>query len=50
MLTIILTILSAVLPPCQMEDSQNCYWDAGTSGNGAGHSFIDIAGTAYYIN
>lgn len=24
---------------CQYEDSANCFWDAGTGGNGLGHSF-----------
>jgi hypothetical protein len=37
-----------VLTPCEQEDSANCYWDAGTSGNGVGTSFVDIDGTAYY--
>jgi len=27
------------LPPCEEEDSDNCYWDADTRGNGEGHSF-----------
>ena len=26
-------------PPCEYEDSNNCFWDAGESGNGEGHSF-----------
>lgn len=26
--------------PCPTEDSTNCYWDAGTRGNGEGQSFI----------
>lgn len=25
--------------PCKYEDSVNCYWDAGSMGNGSGHSF-----------
>jgi hypothetical protein len=25
--------------PCPVEDSTNCYWDAG-AGNGTGHSFM----------
>jgi hypothetical protein len=25
--------------PCPVEDSPNCYWDAG-AGNGTGHSFM----------
>jgi hypothetical protein len=30
------------LPPCEMEDSINCYWDASAMGNGIGNSFIAI--------
>ena len=30
------------LPPCQTEDSDNCYWDADTMGNGQGHDSIVI--------
>lgn len=36
------------MAPCPLEDSTNCYWDASSSGNGVGSSFIDIDGTAYY--
>lgn len=28
--------------PCAQEDGRNCYWDAGSQGNGAGHSFFAI--------
>jgi len=28
--------------PCAHEDSVNCYWDAGTQGNGGGHSFFAV--------
>lgn len=28
--------------PCQLEDSVNCFWDAGESGNGSGHSFFAV--------
>ena len=38
----------AVLPPCAEEDSTNCFWDAGTSGNGIGTDFIDFNGQVYY--
>lgn len=38
------------IPQCEVEDSQNCFWDAGTSGNGEGESFLDIDGKAYYID
>ncbi len=37
-----------VLPPCVMEDDQNCYWDASVRGNGVGTSFINLNGTYYY--
>lgn len=32
------------VPACPTEDSNNCYWDAQTQGNGRGQSFIDIGG------
>jgi hypothetical protein len=35
-------IRHAVTTPCPYEDSMNCYWDAGTAGNGRGHSFYSI--------
>jgi hypothetical protein len=38
----------APLPPCEYEDSENCFWDAGEAGNGEGTSFVDIDGTPYY--
>jgi hypothetical protein len=38
------------LPACQTEDSDNCYWDAQTMGNGQGHSFYVIAGNVTYTN
>ena len=30
------------LPACQTEDSDNCYWDADTMGNGQGHDSVVI--------
>lgn len=36
------------LPPCEQEDSDNCYWDAQVMGNGTGTSFISLHGTVYY--
>ena len=30
------------LPPCQVEDQVNCYWDADTMGNGEGNDFVVI--------
>jgi hypothetical protein len=32
------------LPPCATEDSDNCYWDAASMGNGEGLSFAVIEG------
>ena len=31
--------------PCQTEDSTGCYWNAETSGNGQGTSFIAVTDT-----
>lgn len=45
---LIFALLMLVLPPCEYEDSPNCGWDASTSGNGEGTSFVDLNGTAYY--
>lgn len=39
-----------MLPACPTEDSTNCYWDATQHGNGYGNSFVDIDGTAYYLD
>jgi hypothetical protein len=39
----------SAFPPCETEDSQNCYWDAQTRGNGSGDSFIDIGGYRYLV-
>lgn len=37
--------------PCEYEDSVNCYWDAGSMGNGSGHSFIvrQVPGKAHMV-
>lgn len=48
MLALILTLALTLTTPCATEDSSNCYWDA-ARGNGTGHSFVDIGGTAYYL-
>lgn len=45
MLTILLSLLFALFPACPTEDAANCAWDGGTTGS----SFVDIAGTAYYL-
>lgn len=36
------------LVPCAEEDSDDCYWDADTRGNGYGVSFVTIDGVTYY--
>lgn len=36
------------LPACIDEDSDNCYWDAATMGNGKGDSFVTLHGKTYY--
>lgn len=36
------------LPPCLTEDSDNCYWDSATHGNGQGRSFYVIDGQVTY--
>lgn len=41
--------LDLTLPPCEFEDSVNCYWDAQSRGDGQGASFIDIDGVTYYL-
>lgn len=46
---IITALFLTILGPCQFEDSTNCVWIAPDSGNDIGSSFIDIEGTAYYI-
>lgn len=38
-----------ILPPCQYEDEQDCYWDAQRMGNGNGWSFINLHGTYIYF-
>lgn len=38
----LLVILAMFFPPCEYEDSNNCYWDAASRGNGQGTSFVVI--------
>lgn len=40
----------ADLPPCAVEDADNCYWDAATMGNGTGRSFVTLHGVTYYAD
>jgi hypothetical protein len=41
---------SVQLPKCKTEDSDNCIWNAHTSGNGKGHSFIAYHGKVYRLS
>lgn len=41
---------SPTLPPCPTEDSDNCYWDAQTMGNGEGQSFVTQDGETTYVD
>lgn len=38
------------LPPCPTEDSDDCYWDAPSMGNGSGRSFVTVDGTTTYTD
>ncbi len=37
-----------ILPACEYEDSDNCFWDARFRGNGDGRSFYVIDGVVTY--
>lgn len=41
---------AATLAACTYEDSENCFWDATTSGNREGRSFANVNGTVYYVD
>jgi hypothetical protein len=36
--------------PCVTEDSDNCYWDATSSGNGEGRSFVVVDGKQFFAD
>lgn len=38
-----LLMVTALSTPCADEGANNCYWDASTSGNNVGHSYIVLA-------
>lgn len=40
---ILMVVAYLILPPCDREDSLNCYWDASVQGNGQGQSFFTLA-------
>lgn len=48
-MTFFLALILALTTPCQYEDSNNCYWDAQSNGNGQGSSFITINDHVYYF-
>jgi hypothetical protein len=35
---------------CAREDSPRCFWDARTSGNRRGRSFVRLSGATYYLD
>lgn len=39
-----------IFRPCPLEDSPRCWWDAGTSGNGYGHSFVQLGRKTMYLD
>lgn len=41
------SLAAALSTPCPTEDSDDCYWDASTQGNGLGSSFVNVAGSIY---
>lgn len=41
------TVFPDSIPPCEFEDGAGqsvCYWDAATSGNGRGESYLMVGG------
>lgn len=41
------TVSPDSIPPCEFEDGSGqavCYWDAATSGNGRGESYLMVGG------
>ncbi|AWY07635.1 hypothetical protein SEA_YOSIF_71 [Streptomyces phage Yosif] len=51
--TIIVKTPTAGLPkkPCALEDSVDCFWDAGRRGNGKGYSFwVDKNGRQHFLD
>lgn len=50
MLATLIALVLALSTPCATEDATNCLWDADTLGAPGGRSFVDIRGTAYYLD
>lgn len=49
-MNLLIAVLFAVMPPCAGESDHNCRWEAPKRGNLAGFSFVDIGGTAFYLD
>lgn len=43
-------LFDALNVPCETEDSEECYWDAATHGNGEGRPFVNINGRVVYLD
>lgn len=43
------TGVAVELPACETEDSDNCYWDASSRGNGSGNSFVVRYGVVTFV-
>lgn len=39
-MTILFALLATIIPPCDIEDSGHCYWDAANMGNKLGYSYV----------
>lgn len=46
---IIFMVVKLLLSPCATEDSNNCYWDGSTMGNGRGDSYVTVNDTVMYV-
>ncbi len=47
---ILFTLIATMFPPCDTEDSPQCYWDAANMGNKLGYSYVMAGdGTPVYI-
>lgn len=49
MLSTLIALMIAFGTPCATEDATNCYWDAQTTSNQTGQSFVDLNGVAIYL-
>ena len=49
MFTALIALMIALGTPCATEDAANCYWDAQTTSNQTGQSFVDLNGLVIYL-